>query len=295
MKKFIILLISVMLISTSITAAYVTYAASIRDTSEIVKTQEEIALISSEKKELASVPKAPSITADIIDMPFPIEREVAGMIIACDWVRGTIVFKTIPDENIWEYIPEDGIEDMLIQDGIIVTINDNGTPWTIEDDIIVNLRYEDDYNYYFNLSFEEWKGFTTPSFTQEEIALCAGVIAHEAGSSWISTEEKACIVWAILNRVDDSRFPDTIEEVVNQPYQMTCYKSFEKYGQFINLAENVLYRHQAEMEGLENSGRILPKEYCYWWGNGEHNNFRITNNSYVYWDYSLESPYKKGE
>lgn len=56
--------------------------------------------------------------------------------------------------------------------------------------------------------------------TDQEFILLANVVSHEAGSSWITEYNRACIVAAIMNRVADSRFPNTIDEVVHQPGQM---------------------------------------------------------------------------
>lgn len=56
--------------------------------------------------------------------------------------------------------------------------------------------------------------------SEQDYILIANVVSHEAGSSWISTYERAQIVAAIMNRVADSRFPDTVDSVVHQPGQM---------------------------------------------------------------------------
>lgn len=56
--------------------------------------------------------------------------------------------------------------------------------------------------------------------SEQDYILIANVVSHEAGSSWISTYERAQIVAAIMNRVADSRFPDTVDGVVHQPGQM---------------------------------------------------------------------------
>lgn len=56
--------------------------------------------------------------------------------------------------------------------------------------------------------------------TDQEFILLANVVSHEAGSSWITEYDRACIVAAIMTRVADSRFPNTIDEVVHQSGQM---------------------------------------------------------------------------
>lgn len=56
--------------------------------------------------------------------------------------------------------------------------------------------------------------------TDQEFILLCNLVSHEAGSSWITEYDRACIVAATMNRVADSRFPNTIDEVVHQPGQM---------------------------------------------------------------------------
>ena len=56
--------------------------------------------------------------------------------------------------------------------------------------------------------------------SEQDYILIANVISHEAGSSWISTYNRSQIVAAIMNRVSDSRFPNTVDGVVHQQGQM---------------------------------------------------------------------------
>lgn len=60
----------------------------------------------------------------------------------------------------------------------------------------------------------------TMPLSEQDYILIANVVSHEAGSSWISTYERTQIVAAIMNRVADTRFPSTVDEVVHQPGQM---------------------------------------------------------------------------
>ena len=53
--------------------------------------------------------------------------------------------------------------------------------------------------------------------------LLAEIVWHEAGSNWISTYEKAQVAAGVMNRVNDSRFPDTVYTVLTQPGQFTGY------------------------------------------------------------------------
>ena len=68
---------------------------------------------------------------------------------------------------------------------------------------------------------ETYDVIDTCSFlSEQDWVLISNVISHEAGSSHISTYERSCIAAAIMNRVYDSRFPNTVDEVVHQSGQM---------------------------------------------------------------------------
>lgn len=53
--------------------------------------------------------------------------------------------------------------------------------------------------------------------------LLAEIVWHEAGSSWIGTYDKAQVAAGVMNRVNDSRFPDTVYAVLTQQGQFTGY------------------------------------------------------------------------
>ena len=55
------------------------------------------------------------------------------------------------------------------------------------------------------------------SFEEREIELLCRVAASEAGPAHQQSQKN--VVYVILNRVNDERFPNTIEEVVKQPQQ----------------------------------------------------------------------------
>ena len=55
-----------------------------------------------------------------------------------------------------------------------------------------------------------------------EVEALAKLIYGEAGIV-PSTTEQAAVVWCVLNRVDDPRFPDTVLEVIEAPYQFSGY------------------------------------------------------------------------
>lgn len=63
---------------------------------------------------------------------------------------------------------------------------------------------------------------TTATYTQEDLYLLARVIHCEAGSDWLTDEHQLAVGSVVLNRVADSRFPNTISGVVYQKGQYAC-------------------------------------------------------------------------
>lgn len=113
-----------------------------------------------------------------------------------------------------------------------------------------------------------------------------------------SITEQAGIFWCILNRVDSdlSYMPDTIERVVT-PDQFhgycSSYPTVDDFGRDLKaLAVDVLTRWMMEKDGQADVGRVLPKEYLYFSGDGQHNYFRTEYRGGTRWDWTLPSPYE---
>ena len=107
-----------------------------------------------------------------------------------------------------------------------------------------------------------------------------------------SDMEKAACVWCVLNRVDDPRFPDTVLEVLEAPYQFAGYSTdYPVLPELATLAADVLIRYHAERDGETNVGRVLPAEYLYFTGDGRNNHFTIGWKDAETWDWCLQNPY----
>jgi hypothetical protein len=103
--------------------------------------------------------------------------------------------------------------------------------------------------------------------------------------------ERAAVAWCILNRVDASG--DTIQEVVTAPHQFQGYRPEGDCPQeHIDLAADVLQRWEAEKQGADDVGRVLPADYLYFLGDGERNHFTTEFLGTDAWDWSLTNPYK---
>jgi len=128
-------------------------------------------------------------------------------------------------------------------------------------------------------------------YTEQDAAFLAKVAFCEARGVQSKTEI-ACVMWTILNRCDSGY--GCIQAVVTAPKQFAYSYSaptISGYGyDLLALARDVLYRWSKEKNGIADVGRVLPKEYLYFSGDGVHNYFR--NRTSTRWNYSLPSPYE---
>lgn len=104
---------------------------------------------------------------------------------------------------------------------------------------------------------------TTVATTDSDRQMLAEIVWHEAGSSWISQYNKAKVAAGVMNRVNDSRFPNTVYAVLTQPYQFSgfsigsCTPTQECYD-----AVDYYFSHVSEFNS-DNS----------WYGDGKQNHF----------------------
>ena len=104
--------------------------------------------------------------------------------------------------------------------------------------------------------------------------------------------EQAAVVWCILNRVDDPRWPSTIEEVCITS-QFNGYNPDNPIDPDIyTLTLDVYVRWVREHTGERDVGRVLPASYCFFYGDGKHNHFQESFGADEVWDWSLPSPYE---
>lgn len=137
-------------------------------------------------------------------------------------------------------------------------------------------------------------GEPTPAWEPEveDVEMLAKLIWGEARGI-PSTTEKAAVVWCVLNRVDSPKYPDTVAEVVTQRHQFVGYKtSNPATEEFIEIARDVLVRWYSEKNGTSDVGRVLPKDYLYFTGDGVRNYFTAEwSSSAVKYGWTLPSPY----
>lgn len=107
-----------------------------------------------------------------------------------------------------------------------------------------------------------------------------------------SMREQSLVAWTVLNRVDACY--DGMSDfwsILTAPSQFAYSPGnpFEEYE--LRIAVDVLQRWAAEKDGVEDSGRTLPKGYLYYYGDGAHNYFGMNGFSNELW-FGLGDPYE---
>ena len=129
----------------------------------------------------------------------------------------------------------------------------------------------------------------TESLSEAAIVLAKTVWGEARGCD---TEGQAAVVWCVLNRVDSGYWSSSIIGVVTQPSQFHGYHPDHPVdSDILALVWDVLTRWQAEKTCVGSVGRVLPKEYLYFSGDGKVNTFRTEYRGGETWDWSLDSPY----
>lgn len=134
-----------------------------------------------------------------------------------------------------------------------------------------------------------------PPYGEVEVTMLAKVVWAEARGV-PTTAEKAAVIWCVLNRVDADGYGDSIAEVITARNQFAYREASPATDELTELARDVLDRWWREHNGEADVGRVLPAEYTFFCGDGKHNHFRTEyEDTGVYWDWSLPSPYGEEE
>ena len=109
-------------------------------------------------------------------------------------------------------------------------------------------------------------------FTEDDVAAMAKMLWGEARGCTRDNQIKCA--WVVCNRVDDDRFPDTIQSVLDQPSQFHGYDpTYPVTSELYDVAFDVLTRWSYEKQGVP-VRRELPSTYLWFTGDGEQNYFR---------------------
>ena len=109
-------------------------------------------------------------------------------------------------------------------------------------------------------------------FTEDDVAEVAKMLWGEARGCTRDNQIKCA--WVVCNRVDDDRFPDTIQGVLSQPHQSPGYDpAYPVTDELYSIAFDVLTRWSYEKQGIP-VRRELPSSFLWFTGNGRENIFR---------------------
>ena len=109
-------------------------------------------------------------------------------------------------------------------------------------------------------------------FTEEDVAAVAKMLWGEARGCTQDNQIKCA--WVVVNRVDDERFPDTIQGVLSQPHQFHGYDpTYPVTSELYNVAFDVLTRWSYEKQGIP-VRRELASSFLWFTGDGVTNYFR---------------------
>ena len=109
-------------------------------------------------------------------------------------------------------------------------------------------------------------------FTEEDAAEVAKMLWGEARGCTRDNQIKCA--WIVCNRVDDARFPNTIQDVLSQPYQFHGYDpTYPVTDELYSVAFDVLTRWSYEKQGIP-VRRELSSSFLWFTGNGQENIFR---------------------
>ena len=127
-----------------------------------------------------------------------------------------------------------------------------------------------------------------------DILVLASVVYNEARGV-DSRMEQSAVAWTVLNRVDSELYPNDIIEVCTAKYQFAYERMTIPNEECIEIARDVVFRWLMEKRGIEEVGRVLPKDYLFFAGRNGHNWFRKDYDSRVYWTWDLENPYEEAK
>lgn len=126
-------------------------------------------------------------------------------------------------------------------------------------------------------------------YSEQDVIDIAKVLYRECRGEKSRTHQ-ACVVWTILNRVDNSNL--SIHQVITAPNQFAYNSNTPVWDNLKELAFDVLERWSQEKNGEENVGRVLPKDYKYFVAGKNGGNIFSKNWEGPYdWNFSLASPY----
>lgn len=125
----------------------------------------------------------------------------------------------------------------------------------------------------------------------DAVAMAGTMYAEARG---LDKREMSMVCWTILNRWDSGRFGSTLHSVIwaKSQFAHSNRRVADNGADLVWLAQDVLTRYWKEKNGEQNVGRTLPKGYLFYYGDGRHNYFRVTNSGRGAYNFGLWNPYQ---
>lgn len=108
---------------------------------------------------------------------------------------------------------------ILISVLVIVSVNNNEPEDTVSEVSSEPIKYILTSNKGEPESSSSESTVESPKYTEDELFCMAAVIYNEAGGDACSDDTRRMVGYVVLNRVRDSRFPDTVREVLEAKRQ----------------------------------------------------------------------------
>ena len=256
-----------------------------------VKAQVNETLVESEDE---VIPDDEAIELEEAQMPSEIEEALAG--------AGNIssLLESLPDLTEASDVVNDFIDGIIEEVGLVEETEGDyaGAPSDVPTEALSRPETEALIEETDEVSETEAPAETEPVEKQisnypydedQAVALAQLMWAEARGCSM---REQSLVAWTVLNRVDACY--DGMSDfwsILTAPYQFEYYSGnpYEEYE--YRIAVDVLQRWAAEKDGVEDSGRTLPKGYLYYYGDGAHNYFGMNGFSNELW-FGLGDPYE---
>ncbi len=132
--------------------------------------------------------------------------------------------------------------------------------------------------------------------TYDDRKKMAKTLFRESNRPCAGDTESSKVVWTMLNRFDEG-FDDDMEDILAASYDFREESPVTEEN--IALVNDVVCRWVAEKNGISDVGRTLPRDFYYFWGDGQKNHFYKyssggigqSGDSKIAYDDSLATPY----
>lgn len=148
---------------------------------------------------------------------------------------------------------------------LVVAEVSNNTGYVVSNDYTENVTEN------YDITSDDSYSNSSSSISDADFILLCNCVAHEAGSNWITTFNKALVVEVVMNRVYSSSYPDTVYGVITQRGQFSgCWNYANLSDYSSKVSDDVI----AAVNMYFNDPSSFNHGYTGFWGDGKQNHFR---------------------